>query len=118
MPPTTSQSVVVDDEALDDVETGAAVVVVVSTVASTGVNGVVSVEAFPVAVVSVVWNVGRVDERAATVPNVVVGAVLLVAEQADITRPSDIALAMKIFDFGTGTPRENQQKLPYAAVGA
>jgi hypothetical protein len=111
MPPTTSQSVVVEDGVLDDVETVVGVVVAVSTGASTGFNGVVSPG---VVWPGVVWlgvtapagRVGTVRTGLATVPKVVVGSVLVAAEHADNTTASDNALAKKTFDFGTGTPRE------------
>jgi hypothetical protein len=111
IPPTTSQSVVVA-EALDDVETvgGVVVVVVVSIDANTGVDVVV----WP-GVVTFVGRDGTVATTPATVPKVVVGSLLLAAEQADITTVNDNALARKTFDFGTGTPREKSGKLPHAA---
>jgi hypothetical protein len=114
IPPTTSQSVVVD-ETLDEVETvvGVVVVVVVSIDASTGVDVVV----WP-GVVTFGGRDGSVPPTPATVPNVVVGSVLLPAEQADITTVNDNALARKTFDFGTGTPRENRERFPHAAFAS
>jgi hypothetical protein len=66
---------------------------------------------FAVGVVEGVWRMGNVDAGIGTVPNVVVGALLFAAEQDDVTRASDTALARKIFDTGiwysskkSGTP--------------
>src|SRR6185295_30096 len=95
MPPTTSQSFVVDDEVLDDVEGVVVVVVEVSTEANTGFGGVVWV-----GVVAFGGSVGSVRVGPTTVPNVVVGSVLRAPEQADATSVTSTALARKTFDFG------------------
>ena len=83
------------------------VVVVVSIDANTGVDVVV----WP-GVVTFVGMGESVPPTPATVPKVVVGSLLLAAEQADITMVNDNALARKTFDFGTGTPRENRESSP------
>ena len=88
-------------------------VVVVSIDASTGADVVV----WP-GVVVFGGRDGTVPPTPATVPNVVVGSVLLPAEQADITTVNDNALARKTFDFGTRTPRENRERFPHAAFAS
>jgi C1A family cysteine protease len=98
IPPTTSQSFVV--EVFDDADVGGATVVV-GTVA--GTLGKVTITEGDVAAL---WPVVRFGCRTGVLPlSGVVDELLLAAAHADVASASDIALTRKAFDFGIGPPR-------------